>query len=100
MSERIYSVVTPAHLHAFGGHPNYRVNQKKAGRDPSDCCALCGKACLKTAAYVMLSNVGEYITAEENNNSDDLGLYPVGSNCMRLLKQAGIPVYNTAFERV
>lgn len=106
--DRTYSVVTPAHLRAFRGNPNYRKNQERARYngspiDESRCCVLCGKASFGTT-YVLLSNMGEYITLEESRaheascekrglNSDDLGYYPVGSDCAKTLKSAGIPVY-------
>lgn len=98
-TERSYSVTTPAHLKAFGGNPNYRKNQSQAKSpegyllDESCCCVLCGKAAYTSGLSVMLSNVGLYITPEEHNDSDDLGYYPVGSDCAKKLKAAGIPVY-------
>lgn len=98
MNARTYSVVTPAHLRAFGGNPSYRKNQDAAKHegsslDESCCCVLCGKAAFTSGLSVMLSNVGEYITKEEHNDSDDLGYYPVGSDCAKKLKAAGIPIY-------
>jgi hypothetical protein len=99
MNARTYSVVTPAHLKPFGGNPNYRKNQERAKSkgghplDASSCCVLCGKKAYESGLSVMLSNVGLYITPEEHNDSDDLGYYPVGSDCAKKLKAAGIPVY-------
>jgi len=51
-----------------------------------------------------MSNVGVYITKEEYAQqerdceargacSDDLGEYPIGSDCTKKLKAAGVPVY-------
>jgi hypothetical protein len=100
MKTRTYSIVTPTHLRAFGGNPSYRKNQAKAKSkggfplDESACCVLCGKRAYQSGLSVMLSNVGEYITKEEHNDSDDLGYYPVGSDCAKKLATAGIPVYD------
>jgi len=101
MTERSYSLVSPPGLAPFGresGNPNYKQNQDRARHnghylDASNCCAVCGKKALGGDTFVMLSNVGEYITEAEYNDSDDLGLYPVGSDCAKKLKKAGIPVY-------
>jgi hypothetical protein len=103
MTTRTYSLKCPPGLAAFGGpngHPNYRRNQDAARHnghylDTSDCCVICGRKAIPSKFSVMLSNVGEYITEAEHNDSDDLGLYPVGSDCAKLLKKAGIPVYPT-----
>ncbi len=99
MSERAYSLVCPPGLHAFGGpngHANYDENQGKArhaGRPvgPEDCCVLCGKKALGGGIFVLLCSVGEYIT-EAELAEDDLGCYPVGSDCAKKLKAAGLPV--------
>lgn len=108
---RSYSIVTPANLRAFTGHPGYEANQKKARHnghyvDQTSCCAYCGKKAIESDLSVLLSNVGEYITKEEadafeiecaarGGSPDDLGYYPVGSDCARKLRAAGIPVYAT-----
>ena len=54
---------------------------------------------------MLLTNVGEYTTIEEMNENDklvearggcpdDLGYYPVGSDCARKLKAAGVMIYD------
>jgi len=107
----------PAHLKAFTGNPNYRKNQEAArhnsvrdnyvvGRYASEteCCALCGKKALGSQ-HVLLTNVGEYTTIEEMDENDkavearggcpdDLGYYPVGSDCAKKLKAAGVMIYD------
>ncbi len=101
MNDRVYSLTCPPGLAPFGrenGHPNYKKNSNAARHngfplDTSHCCVVCGKKAVDTLTYVMLSNVGEYITEAEYNDSDDLGLYPVGSDCAKKLKSAGIPLY-------
>jgi hypothetical protein len=101
-TKRVYSVATPAHLKAFGGNPDYKANQAKAKSkqgypvSTTQCCVLCGKKA-RGDLSAMLSNMGLYITKEEYNNSDDLGYYPVGSDCAKKLKAADIPVYKTPF---
>lgn len=106
---RTYSITVPANLQAFTGNPNYRKHQNAARHeghyvDETQCCALCGKKALNQETYVLLSNVGNYITSEEalafekdaearGGCSDDLGYYPVGSDCAKKLKAAGVPIY-------
>lgn len=105
MENRVYTLVCPAGCQPFGGvngHPNYRTNQDRTGRDPSECCVVCGKRATGNL-YVYLSNVSEYITEAEyvaqedacnarGACSDDLGMYPVGSDCAKKLRAAGIPL--------
>ena len=110
MADRIHSLVTPDSLRTFGyGNPNYRKNVDKARHnghmlDETSCCCVCGKKALNATVFAMLSNGGEYITTEEATQfeqecaargacSDDLGFRPVGSDCAKKLKKAGITLY-------
>lgn len=106
---RTYSIVVPENLRAFSGNPNYRKNQESARHqghyvDQTECCVLCGRKAIGGNTFVILSNVSEYITKEESaafdadcaargGCSDDLGYYPVGSDCAKKLKSAGVPIY-------
>jgi hypothetical protein len=101
VSARVYSIACPPGLHPFGrenGHPRYRENQERArdkrgyALDTIDCCVVCGKGTVGGSTFVLLSDVGEYITAAEHRENGDLGEYPVGSDCARKLKAAGVPI--------
>ncbi len=102
MSTRTYSIACPPGLHAFGGpngHPDYEKNQNAARHNghyvcQTQCCVICGRKALGGHIFAMLSNVGEYITPAEHNDSDDLGMYPVGSDCAAKLILAGVPLVN------
>lgn len=88
---------TPSNLRAFGGNPAYQANQNKAQHRglpvcQTQCCVLCGKKALSGKLYVLLSSGGEYVTREELTE-DDLGAYPVGLDCAKTLKDAGVPVF-------
>lgn len=98
MSARTFSVQTPSHLRAFSGNPDYRTNQGKAIHKgipvcQTQCCVLCGKKSLGGKLYVLLASTCEYVTREELDE-DDLGEYPIGSDCAKKLKAAGIPVFS------
>jgi len=88
-----------------GGHPKYRENTNKVynGRnvDPSDCCVYCGKYATSTKTYVYLTGYGEIIeNPGDAAGNDDLGFYPVGSDCAKRALKAGFPVYDAEFRRV
>lgn len=99
-------IKTSPELAAFGGHPKYRENESKAKHngiplDSTHCCALCGKKAMGGKTFVALTNMGEYTTKEEmaehwgdTSGGDDLGLYPVGADCMKKLVKAGVTVYD------
>lgn len=109
-------ISVPKNLEAFTGHPNYEANQSAArheGRyvDSTHCCVLCGKKAIGGKTFVALTNVGEYTTKEEmaehdaivianKGCPDDLGLYPVGSDCMKVLVKAGVTIYDWDFNVV
>lgn len=109
MNTRTYSLTCPPHLKAFSS-PNYRRNQSRARHNghyvsETHCCVVCGRAAVNAKEFALLSNVGEYITREEfeqhekeviarGSSPDDLGLYPVGSDCALKLKAYGIPLYS------
>lgn len=115
-SDKRNTVQVPANLTAFTGHPSYRKNQEAARHnghyvDESGCCVLCGKKAIGGGLFVLLTNVGEYTTKEEmaehekvvaarGGCPDDLGLYPVGGDCARKLKKAGVTIYNGEIEPV
>jgi len=110
MNDRAYSLSVPASLHAFGGPDKVKYNKNlDATADGDSCigCVLCGKKTnsrylVDGGFFVMLSNVGEYITAEEYNDMDDLGLYPIGSDCLKKLKLKpfGVPIYDGKGKKV
>lgn len=84
------TLLTPPGFSPFGGtngHPDYLKNRRD--REPHECCVVCGKKTPKTAKSVMLSTLNEYLTELGEN---DLGYYPVGPECSKALKAAGIPV--------
>lgn len=88
---------TPADLKAFGGNPSYHDNLNRAHHKgmalcQTDCCVLCGKKALGRKTYVLLTDMGEYTTREALTEYD-LGEYPVGSDCAKKLKAAGVTVY-------
>lgn len=109
------TVQVPANLKAFKG-ANYRKNQEAARHnghyvDETCCCVLCGKKAIGGGTFVLLTNVGEYTTKEEmaeheklvearGGSPDDLGLYPVGFDCAKKLKAAGVTIYNAEIEAV
>jgi hypothetical protein len=87
-----------------GGHPSYRANQSKAmGRtgdgfrfyaDATLCCAYCGRYTGNGTLYVFLTCLGEFSESEYHTDAMDfLGMYPVGSDCAKKLKAAGVPIY-------
>lgn len=95
---RSYSVKTPASLKPFGGNPAYKANMSKAMHKglpvcQTSCCVLCGKKALSQKLFVLLSTDNVYVTQAELSD-DDLGEYPVGSDCAKTLKAAGIPVFS------
>ena len=102
MSQRTFSVTCPAGLRPFGGvngHPGYQANQERAKHkgfplDPSHCCVICGKAAVASAFAVRLADTGEYVTEAEMRETD-LGFYPVGSDCAKKLRKAGIEVVSS-----
>jgi hypothetical protein len=85
-----------------GAHPKYRLNQDKAVdpkfRSPLDvsaCCVYCGKACLSNKAFLYLTGLGEIVKKDgRDDNNDDLGLYPIGSDCVKLFRAAGCTIYD------
>lgn len=102
MSTRTLLTV-PSNLVAFMGNPNYRTNQEAARHegfpvDECDCCVLCGKKAVQSGMYVYLTGRGEYTKAGEGEKNDDLGLYPVGSDCAKKLKKAGVTLYDHDFK--
>lgn len=81
-----------------GGHPNYKANVEKPVKginvDATCRCVYCGKFVKSEKFFVFLSNDAQVITKEQGNGIDDLGLYPVGSDCAKLAKNAGHKLYD------
>lgn len=96
--------------HGEGSHPNYRANQDKAtikfgghrvAADPTNCCCYCGKL-VKDAqgkTFLLLSGGGDVITQAEYRDGD-LGLYPIGSDCLKKARAAGYKAFNWDGEEV
>lgn len=96
------SNTSPALFGRTGGHPNYRANQERAkvgGNNvgPEECCAYCGRATGLGKNFLYLTTLGQVSEAPadpETQSYDDLGLYPVGSDCAKLFKKAGVKLYS------
>ena len=99
------TVNVPPELKAFSGPRRDRNIYLASLKDVNDseCCAICGKPA-KGGKFVYLTDDGCYTTAEEGQehdalvvadggSPDDLGLYPVGADCARKLKSAGVTLY-------
>lgn len=88
------------------GHPNYRANQEAARHKgqyvcETHCCCYCGKKALNGNIFAYLTNLGEFARMEDRPAlNDDLGLYPVGSDCAKRLKKAGVTLYNAQNEKI
>lgn len=98
-------IVVPAHIAALGGHPTYWQTQEKQTHkglpvEPNHCCVLCGRKALGNKRFVMLTNIGEYTFKEEPSECDDLGLYPIGSECLKVVTAAGVPVYDRDYNHI
>jgi len=88
-----------------GGHPNYRENTNKVydGHyvDMSDCCVYCGRYAPSAKTFVYLTGHGDIIeNPGDAAGNDDLGFYPVGSDCAKRALKAGLPVYDAENQRV
>lgn len=86
-----------------GGHPDYRSNihKPRKGRfvDQTECCAYCGRYTPSPKYYLYLTTANEVIEARDDSH-DDLGFYPIGSECKKLALEAGKPLYNADYKRV
>lgn len=77
-----------------GGHPAYEANLSSG--EPSECCCYCGRHTGNGKTFAYLLDVGDFAKYEDFAHlSDDcnLGFYPVGSECAKVLKAAGVAVY-------
>jgi len=83
------------------GHPNYSKNSEKCVTHKYvkgqavvvEPCCYCGKGISGTPKFtVFLTSDAEIVEADESL-PDFLGHHPVGSDCARVLKKAGLPVY-------
>lgn len=96
MSTRIYSIQVPANLAPLSNDCRAKMNSQTVGGLPVDescCCVLCGKYLPnKKPAFVLLSNETKYVTEAELTDHD-LGTFPVGSDCAKKLKKAGVSIY-------
>lgn len=91
------------------GHPNYEANLKKFGtRHPTEgryldecaeTCCYCGKYVKNPKTFALLEDVALFVTKEQLGDFD-LGQRPVGSECAKVLKKAGVKLYNWDFEEV
>lgn len=84
--------------HGEGAHPAYKANLGKArikGGFPADetnCCVYCGRHTRNASLFVYLSSLGEPM-APRDDGFDDLGYYPIGPDCARLARAAGVAVH-------
>ena len=78
-----------------GGHPNYHRNSED--RDGTLCCAYCGKLG-KNKTFVFLNWDGT--PCSPDTQGDVLGLYPIGSDCAKKAKAAGIKIYTWDMKEV
>lgn len=90
--------------HAEGSalvNPNYRTNMSRSDC-ATVCCCFCGKRMSGQRIFAFLTNIGEFAVAEEweGTSNDHLGLYPVGSDCAKLLKKHGVVLYDWECKRV
>ena len=88
-----------------GGHPNYEANTNKVYNghyvDPSACCVYCGTYTPSAKTFVYLTGWGDIIeNPGDASSNDDLGFYPVGSDCAKRAFEAGLPVYDAENQRV
>jgi len=87
-------------LRPFGGggkgHPDYEKNLDRVPyHDMTIACCHCGKHTKKPKFFACLADVAEYIRVEDYDDMRcDLGFYPVGSDCAKVLKKHGIPLYD------
>lgn len=99
MEKRIFSVQAPKALEALSDKWRETVSKQRDKNgmyvDEGCCCVLCGKKAFGAPEYVLLSDTSRYVTKEELTDND-LGMFPVGSDCAKKLKKAGIPVYTRA----
>jgi len=89
------------------GHPKYEENMGKAMHEglpvsQTDCC-YCGKKAVGGKIFAYLTSMGVFAQADDFAHlADDhnLGLYPVGSDCAKLLKRHGVALYRWGGERI
>ena len=89
--------------HGEGSNPNYEKNvaaSPKAHGDTTACCCYCGKFTGTDKQFAFLANVGIFIDIKDDNGMDDLGMYPVGSDCAKLLKKHGVKLYTSDFVEI
>lgn len=84
-------------LVALEKNPRGRVRREaelKPGWEP---CCLCGRGVNRTKPFLEAVVVeGNLAFGDENSDPADagyMGYYPVGSNCARVLRRAGVPLY-------
>lgn len=90
------------------GHDKYEENLDKAKHNgipcsQTDCCCYCGRKAIGGKTFAFLTNIGQFAVAEDyedNPGNDHLGLYPVGSECAKLLKSHGVVIYDQDCKRV
>lgn len=77
------------------GHTKYEENLKKyvPYGDTTIACCYCGRHARSGTTFAFLSNMSEFIRQEEGGD-DFLGMYPVGSDCAKILKDAGVTLYD------
>ncbi len=84
---------------ANGGHPRYEANLERTPyADQTHACCYCGKFTgSASATYAYLLSTSEFSELEYFQTVGDdcnLGFYPVGSDCAKKLKAAGVPLYD------
>ena len=95
MTTRTFSIDTPEAVRPFS--KKWRTNVDKASHngyplDEGHCCVLCGRKALNATSFVLIADCGNYVTKDEVQEYD-LGMFPVGSDCLKAFKKAGIPTY-------
>ena len=84
-------------MKGFGGkdgHANYKKNSARVKEMVAEPCCYCGKGIKHgtAQAFVFLAWDTEMI-AKDSNAPDYLGFHPIGSDCAKKAKSAGVPVY-------
>lgn len=80
-----------------GGHPDYFENLSRAkDPEPSACCVYCGRYVKAPSVFVFLNIENEPVDAEEGQKAPEwMGLYPIGPDCAKKAKAAGVQLYDS-----
>lgn len=98
MRNRTFSVNVPNDLQPMSDKWRKKVDSQTTPQgypvDDGFCCVFCGKYMPDghKGTLVLLADGGEIVTLGELTEFD-LGVFPIGSDCARKYKAAGIPLY-------